>query len=488
VPVHNIEDEIPDVIPVPLGQWTDRVRYKDDGRHSYAYRPGRVLVFEEGAWNEAQQLLQRADPPDDASWLGFRLLEVDEGREDWLVASLRTRGFTAERDYVLFADGVESNPAWANPAWANPAWANPAWANPAWANPAWANPAWANPVPLSLTYPSPMFTSEAIGYLYRTSGARMSNARSARMEELGLPSPNPYVGPLHPPQVIVLDTGLAWNAEIDGALVNELPPFLARLGEPPVIDIDFPDPDGNGHLDPVSGHGTFIAGIVERMVPGCRLAVARVLTTYGDGSVAEINSRLAHIAKHGIDVAGGAGGGYHVTVDGNTIINLSFSGYSPEEMQVLATTIRQIRQETRDTFGSPAVFVASAGNDATTRPAYPACLDEVVGVGAVGAYGPAAFTNAGPWVNACAPGVDVVSSMFLNFAGPIPEKMMWPDPDNFEGWARWSGTSFAAPVVVGALAREMLRTGCSAQDAVSSVIDAPWALRIPGLGTVVNET
>jgi hypothetical protein len=78
--------------------------------------------------------------------------------------------------------------------------------------------------------------------------------------------------------------------------------------------------------------------------------------------------------------------------------------------------------------------------------------------------------------------------MFENWLGPIPEQLMWPDPDNFNGWCRWSGTSFAAPAVVGALAREMLRTGCSAEEAATSIIDAPWALRLPGLGTVVNET
>jgi hypothetical protein len=81
-------------------------------------------------------------------------------------------------------------------------------------------------------------------------------------------------------------------------------------------------------------------------------------------------------------------------------------------------------------------------------------------------------------VRACAPGVDVVSTFFTQWDAQGDEK--------FAGWARWSGTSFAAPAVVGALARAMQR-GLSGEDAVAVVIDDPSLLRIPGLGTVVNQ-
>jgi hypothetical protein len=60
------------------------------------------------------------------------------------------------------------------------------------------------------------------------------------------------------------------------------------------------------------------------------------------------------------------------------------------------------------------------------------------------------------------------------------------DPDCYEGWARWTGTSFAAPVVSAALVRHMTVTGCTANDAVSEVIDAPGLFRLPDLGAVVN--
>jgi subtilisin family serine protease len=162
-----------------------------------------------------------------------------------------------------------------------------------------------------------------------------------------------------------------------------------------------------------------------------------------------------------------------------TVLNLSFGGYAPEEMHSFARALRKVQEK-------GAVVVASAGNDATWRRAYPAFLPGVVSVGALGPFGPAPFTNYGPWVRACAPGSELVSSFFKNWQGPLPGPSTKIDPDRFKGWARWSGTSFAAPVVVAALLREIDRAGCTAEDAVKAVIDAPGLLRIPGLGTVVN--
>jgi Subtilase family len=133
-----------------------------------------------------------------------------------------------------------------------------------------------------------------------------------------------------------------------------------------------------------------------------------------------------------------------------------------------------------------AVVVASAGNDASHRRRYPAAFREVVGVGGLGPYGPASTTNYGRWVRACAPSTDLVSTFFEDFDGPVPVLDVMGDADHFAGWATWSGTSFAVPIVVAALAREMARCQCNAKEAVERVIDDPALYRIPGLGTVVN--
>ena len=80
----------------------------------------------------------------------------------------------------------------------------------------------------------------------------------------------------------------------------------------------------------------------------------------------------------------------------------------------------------------------------------------------------------------------IVNSLFLEWDGGVRPLDGGPDPDDFDGWARWSGTSFSSPVVAGALAREMIVSGCTAREAVARVVDAPWLLRLPGLGTVVD--
>lgn len=190
-----------------------------------------------------------------------------------------------------------------------------------------------------------------------------------------------------------------------------------------------------------------------------------MLGTFGDGTESDVALTLASLAKL-------------PDSDRAHIVNLSFGGYSPLGMAALASAV-----EALDAAGT--VVVAFAGNDGTCVPMFPACLPKVVGVGAIDDDGkPAHFTNYGPWVRACAPGVGRTSLFFDGFNGAGPPEKDY-DPDHFQGWARWSGTSFAAPVVVAASARE-IAAGATARDAVKAVVDGPNLTRKPMLGTVVR--
>jgi len=105
----------------------------------------------------------------------------------------------------------------------------------------------------------------------------------------------------------------------------------------------------------------------------------------------------------------------------------------------------------------------------------------VVSVGAVGPSGRAWFSNYGGWVDACAPGIDVVSTYFTS------HKESAAPGRKFEGWATWSGTSFAAPKVAAAIAQDMYLRKTSAADAWKRL--SHWTLhREPDLGIVFNET
>ena len=91
-----------------------------------------------------------------------------------------------------------------------------------------------------------------------------------------------------------------------------------------------------------------------------------------------------------------------------------------------------------------AVIVASAGNDNTDKPFYPAAFEEVLGVCSTSRYRKtkAAYSNFGPWVSLCAPGLHYVSR-----------------PLEHGGIA--SGTSFASPMVSGVLGQRLLAAPCA---------------------------
>ena len=232
-------------------------------------------------------------------------------------------------------------------------------------------------------------------------------------------------------------------------------------------DEDLTDENGDGYLDRQAGHGTFIAGIVRRVAPDVEIQVEGCLTSFGDGddlsisrSIQEFRARLAGRSLDGV------------------VINMSFSGAADARPPLLSAEIEALTAE-------GAVVVAAAGNDGRCAPTWPAAHRDVIGVGALDCAGRAWFSNFGPWVDAAAPAVDVVSTFF---DGDFAADMVGGhDPDRFRGFARWSGTSFAAPKVAAAIADHMARTGCEARQAAEAVVRRSDLFRLPGLGTVVNR-
>ena len=135
-----------------------------------------------------------------------------------------------------------------------------------------------------------------------------------------------------------------------------------------------------------------------------------------------------------------------------------------------------------DTFSRDVVVVASAGNDSTCRPSWPAAFEDVIAVGALNGGQPSWFTNWGPWIAASAQGVDLISRFFT----VQPGATAYGDLASFNGWASWSGTSFSAPIVAGVIAHDVATGGGSVRDAVERVIEHPDLMRLHGLGTVIN--
>jgi subtilisin family serine protease len=131
--------------------------------------------------------------------------------------------------------------------------------------------------------------------------------------------------------------------------------------------------------------------------------------------------------------------------------------------------------------------VASAGNEATYRPIYPAAFTPhpggrnpsfdasctpLISVGALNPNGTVAmFSNAGSWVCCNRPGADLVSTFPQTFQGGEQAQFAVTvdgtvratlDPDDFSaGFGTWSGTSFAAPYLAGEIAQALIDESAS---------------------------
>jgi hypothetical protein len=464
--------------------WNDRVFYARQAG-GYARRRDWAVCTTEEAWQRARyhilrlspdaEIAEQAEPVgcDDHPVYPISFDEASSGFSvEELIDILAEENHYAEPNYVLFANPVYanpvysnpvySNPVYSNPVYSNPVYSNPVYSNPVYSNPVYSNPVYSNPVSASPVYSNPVYSNPVYAEQYIRSGERPSTARPSS------PPDRPrtrYKAGRRGRTVIILDTGIA--ALRTKHHDNFCPKMLRTLAEenPEAWEVPTCDPH-DGEIDPVSGHGTFIAGIVQTLAPGTRILPRKVVTSYGDIDILTVAHDVGQLCRND-------------ELDGNTIINMSFGGYADEKMVTLQRAVRCIRQHR-------AVVVASAGNDATSRPLFPACLPGVIGVAALDGYGPAPYSNRGAWVSACAPGSDLVSAFFQNFNGSIQPIPGGTDPDDFRSWARWTGTSFAAPVVTSTLMREMRITGCDARTAVRRTVEAPGLFRLPGLGTVVN--
>lgn len=278
------------------------------------------------------------------------------------------------------------------------------------------------------------------------------------------------------PVVAVLDTGIGahpWHD--DGHVLRDLQvegvPLDVAASAPDSEDAGSTDPLV-GTLDPDAGHGTFIAGLIRQQCPDATVLAVRLF--HGDGVVGEwdlLRALQLLTVRHALAVNGDD---RYQSVD---VVSMSFGYYHEQPSDTAYSALLGDWLQLLGSYG--VAVVASAGNDATVRPMYPAALapcaedavdtDRVplVGVGALNPDGTVAlFSNAGPWVGYHRPGASLVSSYppSVDASGsPTIElehegtRRASIDPDDYSaGFAVWSGTSFAAPIFAGELAARLL--------------------------------
>ena len=210
-----------------------------------------------------------------------------------------------------------------------------------------------------------------------------------------------------------------------------------------------PDPLG---VD--DAHGTFVSGLILREAPTASIRMIRALGDGGPDGAAGSDTVVGDAIRA-------------LAADPNvTVINLSFGGQVVE-----SGPPEDIRSALDEAGRAGKLVVTPAGNVPTGTEAWPAAFayefDHVISVGAVdetpthlqGAPPPrASFSNYGYWVKAYANGVDVLGP-FCTYPAGQKDGTAWPEFDN---WARWSGTSFAAATVAGVISQIARDTGLTA--------------------------
>lgn len=221
-----------------------------------------------------------------------------------------------------------------------------------------------------------------------------------------------------------LSTGVGIVVAVVDTGIDPTHPFLAGhiaangydfIGQDfdPTDERDFVDNDGDGAIDEQYGHGTFIASLVLAVAPDAQILPIRVLDAEGFGSASTVGAGIVW-----------------ATDAGAQIINVSV------EMGTVSEAVKEAISYARD---RGVLVVAAAGNEAMSSVGFPARFNDVLAVTALGTGDVlAAFANSGSQVDLAAPGVGLIGAM--------------PMDKSASGTARWSGTSFSAPLVAGSAA------------------------------------
>lgn len=222
----------------------------------------------------------------------------------------------------------------------------------------------------------------------------------------------------------------------------------------------------NGGIEEYAGHGTFVAGVARCMSPVSAVRVTNDFTAGGALTEHHIVMNLIEGLAHAPDIIS-------LSAGGATRKNLPMLGF-----EAFWNIYRHYKN---------LVMVAAAGNNSSRRPFWPAAFPQVVSVGALAADGRARayFSDYGSWVDVYAPGQDLVNA-YATGLYKYREPPRAGQQRHFDGMARWSGTSFATPLVAGLIAARMSRTGETARQAADALLAYARSSRVPGVGPVLR--
>jgi hypothetical protein len=186
--------------------------------------------------------------------------------------------------------------------------------------------------------------------------------------------------------------------------------------------------------------------------------------------------------------------------DGQQILCLSFGAFTADDAPpgIMASTIEEIGKFATS-HHREILLVAAAGNSGDERPCWPAAFSrgaqaflqeeepgpvKVVAVaGLTTGMEPARWATRGTWVDLSTAAEGICSVYVEGTEYPSPQN---PHPDSYgaDPWALWSGSSFAAPQVVGALTRLCRERELSPHAALRLLLEG--GLPLGGFGRAVH--
>ena len=221
------------------------------------------------------------------------------------------------------------------------------------------------------------------------------------------------------------------------------------------------------------GHAASVASCILAVAPAAEIHLRRVLGQSGRGDMWFAATQMAELADAGCDVVN-VSVGQCFTDDGNPPL-------------VLDTAVRLL--------SARSIVIAAAGNHGNVTPGvcpavpglrpdsvfYPAGCEDAIAVGALDQDGKEAPFNPqdAPYIRLMASGTGVTVA-YLNGQVTIKhhcQNAVFKSP--FDGWATVSGTSYAAAIVTGEIARRTVPGRTTAREALDQLLRTHTPIDVP---------